>query len=244
MNFEGKIAIVTGASRGIGRAITEDLVIHGAKVLGTATTQSGADIISQYLGCHGKGFILNVNNIVSIETALEKIHNDFGEIDILVNNAGITRDKLLIRMKDTEWNEVINTNLTSIFRLSKSVLRTMMKKRNGRIITIGSVIGNTGNIGQSNYAATKAGLIGFTKSLAREIASRGITVNVVAPGFIETDMTVTLSNKQREEIMRKIPIGRLGHVKDIAKAVTFLASEEASYITGETLNVNGGMLMI
>ncbi|VFP78861.1 3-oxoacyl-[acyl-carrier-protein] reductase FabG [Candidatus Erwinia haradaeae] len=244
MNFKGKIAIVTGASRGIGRAITENLTIHGATVLGTATTQNGADAISKYLGSNGKGFLLNVSNIDSIEQTLDHIHGDFGEIDILVNNAGITRDKLLIRMKDDEWNKVIDTNLTSIFRLSKAVLRTMIKKRNGRIINIGSVIGSTGNIGQSNYSATKAGLIGLSKSLAREIASRGITVNVVAPGFIETDMTRTFSAKTREEIMTKIPIGRLGQVQDIAQAVTFLASEAASYITGETLHVNGGMLMI
>ncbi|VFP82151.1 3-oxoacyl-ACP reductase FabG [Candidatus Erwinia haradaeae] len=243
MNFKGKIAIVTGASRGIGRAITENLIIHGATVLGTATTKNGADAISKYLGANGKGFLLNVSNIDSIEKTLDNIHGDFGEIDILVNNAGITRDKLLIRMKDDEWNKVIDTNLTSIFRLSKAVLRTMIKKRNGRIINIGSVIGSTGNVGQSNYSATKAGLIGLSKSLAREIASRGITVNVVAPGFIETDMTRALSAKTREEIMTKIPIGRLGQVQDIAQAVTFLASEAASYITGETLHVNGGMLM-
>ncbi|VFP80039.1 3-oxoacyl-ACP reductase FabG [Candidatus Erwinia haradaeae] len=244
MNFEGKIAMVTGASRGIGRAITENLVIHGAKVLGTATNQNGVDIISKYLGNNGQGILLNVTIKSSIEEILKKIHNDFGSIDILVNNAGITRDNLLIRMKEDEWYEVLNTNLTSIFRLSKAVIRAMIKKRTGRIITIGSVIGTMGNIGQANYAAAKAGLIGLSKSLAQEIASRGITVNVISPGFIDTDMTRSLNNHKRLDIIAKIPIGRFGTAQEIANAVAFLASDDAAYITGETLNINGGMLMV
>ncbi|VFP83271.1 3-oxoacyl-ACP reductase FabG [Candidatus Erwinia haradaeae] len=244
MNFEGKIAMVTGASRGIGRAITETLAARGAKVLGTATNQNGVDTISQYLGAHGKGLLLNVTMASSIEGVLEKIRNDFGAIDILVNNAGITRDHLLMRMQYDEWYDVLNTNLTSVFRLSQAVVRSMIKKRTGRIITIGSVIGTMGNIGQSNYAAAKAGLIGFSKSLAREIASRGITVNIVSPGFIDTDMTRSLSDKKRADIIAEIPIGRFGKAQDIANTVAFLASDEASYITGETLNVNGGMLMV
>ncbi|VFP84433.1 3-oxoacyl-[acyl-carrier-protein] reductase FabG [Candidatus Erwinia haradaeae] len=244
MNFEGKIAMVTGASRGIGRAITETLVAHGAKVLGTATTQNGVDAISKYLGEHGNGLLLNVTITSSIEGVLEKIRNDFGEVDILVNNAGITRDNLLMRMQNDEWYDVLNTNLTSVFRLSKAVVRAMMKKRTGRIITIGSIVGTMGNIGQTNYAATKAGLIGFSKALAREIASRGITVNVVSPGFVDTDMTRSLTPKKRADVIDKIPIGRFGTVQDIANAVAFLASDEAAYITGETLHVNGGMLMV
>ncbi|VFP80626.1 3-oxoacyl-ACP reductase FabG [Candidatus Erwinia haradaeae] len=244
MNFEGKIAMVTGASRGIGRAITETLAAHGAKVLGTATSQYGADAISNYLGNHGKGVLLNVKIVSSIEHVLEKIRSDFGEIDILVNNAGIIRDNLIMRMKDDEWHDVLNTNLTPIFRLSRAVIRAMIKKRTGRIITIGSIVGTMGNIGQANYAAAKAGIIGFSKSLAREIASRGITVNVVSPGFIDTEMTRSLSAKRREDMMSKVPIGRLGLAEEIAHAVAFLASEEAAYITGETLHVNGGMLMI
>ncbi|GAA0336673.1 3-oxoacyl-ACP reductase FabG [Morganella psychrotolerans] len=244
MSFEGKIALVTGASRGIGRAIAEKLVARGATVIGTATSESGAAAISEYLGAKGKGFALNVTDSASIDQVLEKIRAEFGEIDILVNNAGITRDNLLMRMKEDEWQDILDTNLSSIFRLSKAVMRAMMKKRYGRIITIGSVVGTMGNAGQANYAAAKAGLIGFSKSLAREIASRGITVNVVAPGFIETDMTRALTEDQRAGILSQVPANRLGDADEIASAVAFLASDEAAYITGETLHVNGGMYMI
>ena len=244
MGFDGKIALVTGASRGIGRAIAEDLVARGATVIGTATSENGAQAISEYLGGKGKGFVLNVTENDSIEKFLAEVRAEFGEIDILVNNAGITRDNLLMRMKDDEWQDIINTNLSSVFRLSKAVMRAMMKKRYGRIITIGSVVGTMGNAGQANYAAAKAGVIGFSKSLAREVASRGITVNVVAPGFIETDMTRALTDDQRAGILSQVPANRLGDAKEIASAVAFLASDEASYITGETLHVNGGMYMI
>ncbi|WP_431295712.1 3-oxoacyl-ACP reductase FabG [Rahnella sp. PAMC 25559] len=244
MSFEGKIALVTGASRGIGRAIAEKLVAGGAKVIGTATSEKGAEAIGEYLGDKGKGIMLNVVDSASIEQVLTTIRAEFGEIDILVNNAGITRDNLLMRMKDDEWQDILDTNLTSVFRLSKAVMRAMMKKRCGRIITIGSVVGTMGNAGQANYAAAKAGLIGFSKSLAREVASRGITVNVVAPGFIETDMTRALTDDQRAGILSSVPANRLGDAKEIASAVAFLASDEASYITGETLHVNGGMYMI
>ncbi|MDR0806308.1 MAG: 3-oxoacyl-ACP reductase FabG [Enterobacteriaceae bacterium] len=243
MKLEGKIALVTGASRGIGRAIAEKLASEGACVIGTATTEKGAAAISEYLG-HGKGMALNVTDSASIESVLESIRAEFGEIDILINNAGITRDNLLMRMKDDEWQEIIDTNLTSVFRLSKAVMRAMMKKRYGRIITIGSVVGTMGNAGQTNYAAAKAGLIGFSKSLAREVASRGITVNVVAPGFIETDMTRALTDEQRSGILSQVPANRLGEAKEIASATAFLASDEAGYITGETLHVNGGMYML
>jgi len=244
MSFEGKIVLVTGASRGIGRAIAESFVARGAKVIGTATSESGAQAISQYLGESGKGFMLDVVDAQSIDSVLKLIREEFGEIDILVNNAGITRDNLLMRMKDDEWQDILDTNLTSVFRLSKAVMRAMMKKRFGRIITIGSVVGTMGNAGQANYAAAKAGLIGFSKSLAREVASRGITVNVVAPGFIETDMTRALTEDQRAGILAQVPASRLGDAKEIASAVAFLASDEAGYITGETLHVNGGMYMI
>ncbi|MNL91920.1 3-oxoacyl-[acyl-carrier-protein] reductase FabG [compost metagenome] len=244
MSFEGKVVLVTGASRGIGRAIAESFVARGAKVIGTATSESGAEAISSYLGANGKGFALNVVDAQSIDSVLASIRAEFGEIDILVNNAGITRDNLLMRMKDDEWQDILNTNLTSVFRLSKAVMRAMMKKRFGRIITIGSVVGTMGNAGQANYAAAKAGLIGFSKSLAREVASRGITVNVVAPGFIETDMTRALTDDQRAGILSSVPANRLGDAKEIASAVAFLASDEAGYITGETLHVNGGMYMI
>ncbi|MGC6386496.1 3-oxoacyl-ACP reductase FabG [Ewingella sp. S1.OA.A_B6] len=244
MSFEGKIALITGASRGIGRAIAEKLAAGGATVIGTATSEKGAEAISEYLGENGKGIALNVVDSASIEQVLATIRAEFGEIDILVNNAGITRDNLLMRMKDDEWQDILDTNLTSVFRLSKAVMRAMMKKRFGRIITIGSVVGTMGNAGQANYAAAKAGLIGFSKSLAREIASRGITVNVVAPGFIETDMTRALTDDQRAGILSSVPANRLGDAKEIASAVAFLASDEASYITGETLHVNGGMYMI
>lgn len=244
MSFEGKIVLVTGASRGIGRAIAESFVARGATVIGTATSDSGAEAISSYLGTHGKGFKLDVVDAQSIDSVLGAIREQFGEIDILVNNAGITRDNLLMRMKDDEWQDILDTNLTSVFRLSKAVMRAMMKKRFGRIVTIGSVVGTMGNAGQANYAAAKAGLIGFSKSLAREVASRGITVNVVAPGFIETDMTRALTEEQRAGILTQVPANRLGDAKEIANAVAFLASDEAGYITGETLHVNGGMYMI
>ncbi|WP_174847396.1 3-oxoacyl-ACP reductase FabG [Yersinia artesiana] len=244
MSFEGKIALVTGASRGIGRAVAELLAERGARVIGTATSEKGAEAISAYLGDQGKGLMLNVVDPESIESVLETIRAEFGEVDILVNNAGITRDNLLMRMKDDEWQDIIDTDLTSVFRLSKAVLRAMMKKRFGRIITIGSVVGTMGNAGQVNYAAAKAGLIGFSKSLAREVASRGITVNVVAPGFIETDMTKALTDDQRAGILAQVPASRLGEAKEIASAVAFLASDEAGYISGETLHVNGGMYMI
>ncbi len=244
MSFDGKIALVTGASRGIGRAIAEDLIARGATVIGTATSENGAEAISAYLGEKGKGFALNVTDVDSIEHVLGAIRAEFGEIDILVNNAGITRDNLLMRMKEDEWQDILDTNLTSVFRLSKAVMRAMMKKRHGRIITIGSVVGTMGNAGQANYAAAKAGLIGFSKSLAREVASRGITVNVIAPGFIETDMTQALTEEQRAGILTQVPANRLGDAKEIASAVAFLASDEAGYITGETLHVNGGMYMI
>ena len=244
MNLEGKIALVTGASRGIGRSIAELLVERGATVIGTATSESGAAAISEYLGENGKGLALNVTDTDSIEAVLKQINADFGAIDILVNNAGITRDNLLMRMKDDEWTDIMDTNLTSIFRLSKAVLRGMMKKRQGRIINVGSVVGTMGNAGQTNYAAAKAGVIGFTKSMAREVASRGVTVNTVAPGFIETDMTKALNDEQRAATLANVPAGRLGDPREIASAVVFLASPEAAYITGETLHVNGGMYMV
>jgi 3-oxoacyl-[acyl-carrier protein] reductase len=244
MNLEGKIALVTGASRGIGRAIAELLVERGATVIGTATSESGAAAISEYLGENGKGLALNVTDVESIEATLKTINDEFGAIDILVNNAGITRDNLLMRMKDDEWNDIIDTNLTPIFRMSKAVLRGMMKKRAGRIINVGSVVGTMGNAGQANYAAAKAGVIGFTKSMAREVASRGVTVNTVAPGFIETDMTKALNDEQRAATLSNVPAGRLGDPREIASAVAFLASPEAAYITGETLHVNGGMYMV
>lgn len=244
MRLDGKVVLITGASRGIGRAIAEGFVARGAKVIGTATSKSSAETINSYLGENGKGLILNIVDILSIDSLLLDIYAEFGEIDILVNNAGITRDSLLMRMRDDQWQDIINTNLTSVFRLSKAVIRAMIKKRFGRVITIGSVVGSMGNIGQTNYAAAKAGLIGFSKSLAREVASRGITVNVVAPGFIETDMTRALTDNQRAGILSSVPANRLGDAQEIASAVAFLASDEAGYITGETLHVNGGMYMI
>lgn len=244
MNLEGKIALVTGASRGIGRAIAELLVERGATVIGTATSESGAQAISDYLGDHGKGLALNVTNADSVADTIKAINDEFGSIDILVNNAGITRDNLLMRMKDDEWQDIMDTNLTSIFRLSKAVLRGMMKKRHGRVINVGSVVGTMGNAGQANYAAAKAGVIGFTKSMAREVASRGITVNTVAPGFIETDMTKALNDDQRAVTLAQVPAGRLGDPREIASVVAFLASDDAAYMTGETLHVNGGMYMV
>ena len=241
--MQGKIALVTGATRGIGRAVAEELVSKGAFVIGTATSEKGAESISAYLGEKGKGLVLNVADQASIDAVLEQIKQEFGDIDILVNNAGITRDNLLMRMKDEEWFDILQTNLSSVYHLSKAMLRTMMKKRFGRIINIGSVVGSMGNAGQTNYCAAKAGLIGFSKALAKEVASRGITVNVVAPGFIATDMTDVLSDELKNNLLTQIPAGRLGEPKDIAKAVAFLASEDASYINGTTLHVNGGMYM-
>ncbi|EKE72209.1 3-oxoacyl-ACP reductase FabG [Gallaecimonas xiamenensis] len=242
MSLTGKIALVTGASRGIGRAIAERLAAQGATVFGTATSDKGAEAISSYLG-EGRGLNLNVTSSDSIDAVLATVKDRAGDLDILVNNAGITRDNLLMRMKDEEWDEVIDTNLKSLYRLSKAVLRPMMKKRAGRIISVGSVVGTMGNQGQVNYAAAKAGLLGFTKSLAREVASRNITVNAVAPGFIDTDMTRELTDDQKSAIFGQVPLARLGSPAEIASAVVFLASNEAGYITGETLHVNGGMVM-
>lgn len=241
--MQRKIALVTGATRGIGRAIAQELADRNVFVIGTATSEKGADAISAYLGEKGTGLVLNVADKLSIETILTQINEKFGDIDILVNNAGITRDNLLMRMKEEEWFDIMQTNLTSVFYLSKALLRSMMKKRFGRIITIGSVVGSMGNPGQSNYCAAKAGLIGFSKGLAKEVASRGITVNVVAPGFIATDMTEVLTEEQKSGILSNVPAGRLGEPKDIAKAVAFLASDDAGYITGTTLHVNGGLYM-
>lgn len=245
--LSGDIALVTGASRGIGQAIAQLLASSGAKVIGTATSDAGAAAITQRfseLGLTGRGAVLNVGDPASITELLKDIESQEGTPSILVNNAGITRDNLLMRMKDEEWDELLAVNLGSVFRLSKGVLRGMMKARKGRIITIASVVGVMGNAGQTNYAAAKAGIIGFSKSLAREVGSRNITVNVVAPGFIATDMTAQLSEEQRQRLTEQVPVGRLGHVDDIAQAVLFLASPHAGYITGETLHVNGGMYMI
>ena len=241
--MQGKIALVTGATRGIGRAVAEELASKGAFVIGTATSEKGAESISAYLGEKGRGLVLNVADQASIDAVLEYIKQEFGDIDILVNNAGITRDNLLMRMKDEEWFDILQTNLSSVYHLSKAMLRSMMKKRFGRIINIGSVVGSMGNAGQTNYCAAKAGLIGFSKALAKEVASRGITVNVVAPGFIATDMTEVLSEELKNNLLTQIPAGRLGEPKDIAKAVAFLASDDAAYINGTTLHVNGGMYM-
>jgi 3-oxoacyl-[acyl-carrier protein] reductase len=241
------IALVTGASRGIGRAIAHELGQRGATVIGTATTEAGATGITQWLrevGCKGRGIVLNVASPESVDAALKNIEGSEGAPSILVNNAGITRDNLLLRMKPDEWDDIINTNLGSVYRLSKAVLRGMMKARRGRIISIASVVGVMGNAGQTNYAAAKAGIIGFSKSLAREIGSRGITVNVVAPGFIATDMTAQLPLEQQQQLIQQIALGRLGEAQDIANAVAFLASPQAGYITGETLHVNGGMHMV
>ncbi len=242
--LEGKIALVTGASRGIGQAIAQRLGEAGASVVGTATTAGGAEAISSQLAdLGGRGMRLDVTDPDSVSELVAATTKEFGAPTILVNNAGITRDNLLMRMKDEEWQAIIDTNLTSVYRMSKAVLRGMMKQREGRIVSISSVVGATGNPGQANYAAAKAGLIGFTKSLAREVGSRGITVNAVAPGFIDTDMTRALSDEQRDALLGNIPLGRLGEAGDIAEAVLFLASPRAAYITGETLHVNGGMYM-
>lgn len=244
MNLENEVVLVTGASRGIGKAIAQTLAAAGATVVGTATSEGGAEKITEYLSAKGgKGMCLNVADDASIKDVIKAIKDEFGAISILVNNAGITRDNLLMMMKDDQWNDIIQTNLTSIFKLSKAVVRPMMKARKGRIINIASVVGLTGNAGQTNYSAAKAGILGFSKSLAREIGSRGITVNTVAPGFIDTDMTRELPEEQRETLISQIPLNKLGDPQDIANAVAFLASPEAAYITGETINVNGGMHM-
>lgn len=241
--MDKKIALVTGASRGIGRAIAERLAKDGFFVVGTATSDAGSEAISAYLAENGCGLKLNVADSDSIENVLKTINDEFGTPVVLVNNAGITRDNLLMRMKDEEWDDIINTNLTSIFRMSKAVIRGMMKAKGGRIINIGSVVGATGNAGQANYAAAKAGMVGFSKSLAKEVGSRNITVNTVAPGFIDTDMTRELSDDHKNALLGSIALGRLGQAEEIAHAVSFLASEGAAYITGETLHVNGGMFM-
>lgn len=241
--LKGEIALVTGASRGIGASIAQALAAAGAAVIGTATTQSGADGITAALDGKGRGIVLNVVDDESIQAAVKDVQSNEGSPSILVNNAGITKDNLLMRMKQDEWDDVIATNLTGLFKLSKACVRGMMKARKGRIINIASVIAVMGNAGQANYAASKAGTIGFTKSLAREIGSRGITVNVVAPGFIDTDMTRALAEEQRAGMLSQIPLGRLGEGADIANAVLFLASASGAYITGETLHVNGGMVM-
>lgn len=239
----GKIALVTGASRGIGKAIVNTLAARRAKVIGTATTEIRAKAINN-LYDNVQGVVLNMNDPNSIIRTINNIRNRFGEIDILVNNAGIIRDNLLIHMKEDDWQDVLEINLSSVFRISKAVVRSMIKKRNGRIINISSVIGIIGNTGQTNYTASKAGVIGFSKALAHEIASCGITVNVVAPGFIKTDMTKSLRKTQQDNILARIPIGRFGNTQEVANAVAFLASDEAAYITGETLHVNGGMCMV
>jgi 3-oxoacyl-[acyl-carrier protein] reductase len=241
--LENDIALVTGASRGIGQAIARALAGAGAKVIGTATSEAGAQGISSWLGSNGRGVVLDVGSAASIEALLADLDARNEMPTILVNNAAITRDNLLLRMKPDDWDVVITTNLTSVFRLSKACLRRMMKERRGRIVSLTSIVGLTGNAGQANYAAAKAGILGFTKSLAKEIASRGVTVNAVAPGFIDTDMTRALDEGQRAALTSQVPMARLGSVEDIAAAVLFLCSPGASYITGETLHVNGGMYM-
>lgn len=244
--LEGKIALVTGASRGIGKAISDMLGTQGATVIGTATTEAGAEAISERFaaaGIVGEGMCLDVSDEASVEAVVKAISDKFGAVGILVNNAGITRDNLLMRMKAEEWDDIMQTNLSALYRTCKACLRGMMKARHGRIINIGSVVGMMGNPGQTNYSASKAGMIGFTRSLAREVGSRGITANTVAPGFIETDMTRAMSEEQRSAMAAQIPLQRLGSPEDIAAAVVFLASGAGAYITGETLNVNGGMSM-
>ena len=242
-DFNGQVALVTGASRGIGAAIAGSLVAAGATVVGTATSDSGAEQISGTLGTSGRGAVLDVSSDDSVQALISDIQANEGPPTIVVNNAGITKDNLVLRMKAEEWDSVLSTNLSGVFRVCKATLRGMMKARGGRIINIASVIGLMGNPGQANYAAAKAGIIGFSKSLAREVGSRNITVNVVAPGFIDTDMTRVLAEEQRAAMLGQVPLGRLGAAEDIANAVTFLASDAAAYVTGETLHVNGGMLM-
>lgn len=244
--MQGKLAVVTGATRGIGRAIALALGRQGATVVGTATTEGGAATITGYLeeaGIQGRGVVLDVTDPTATEAVLDTIRKSFGNIAILVNNAGITRDTLLLRMKDEDWDAVLDTNLKAVYRLSKAVLRGMMKARFGRIINVGSVVGSTGNPGQVNYVAAKAGLAGFTKALAQEVGSRNITVNCVAPGFIDTDMTRVLAEEQKAKLLERIPLGRLGAPEDIAEAVAYLASDRAAYVTGTTLHVNGGLHM-
>jgi 3-oxoacyl-[acyl-carrier protein] reductase len=246
MSLQGQVALVSGASRGIGQAIAKHLAQAGAIVVGTATTAAGAAAITQYLaesGNNGKGVVLNVNDAAQVDSVISTVQREFGAILILVNNAGITRDNLLMRMGDEEWDDILNTNLRSVFRLSRAVMRGMMKAKTGRIINISSVVGAAGNAGQTNYAAAKAGMIGFTKALAREVGSRNITVNCVAPGFIDTDMTRALTEEQHRALLASIALGRLGSVDDIAAAVGYLASPGAAYVTGTTLHVNGGMYM-
>ncbi|WP_303905853.1 3-oxoacyl-ACP reductase FabG [Thiohalomonas denitrificans] len=246
MSWNDEIALVTGASRGIGEAIALELGSRGATVIGTATSDKGAEAITarlQEAGVKGQGLKLDVTDTDSVAEAIKAVQEAFGAVTILVNNAGITRDNLLMRMKDEEWDTIIDTNLSSAYRMAKACLRAMTKARRGRIVNIASVVGVSGNAGQVNYSAAKAGLIGFSKSLAREVGARGITVNAVAPGFIDTDMTRALPDKQKEALLGQIPLGRLGAPKEIAAAVAFLASPEAGYITGETLHVNGGMYM-
>tara|TARA_B110000008_G_C16923936_1_gene545912 strand:+ start:667 stop:1407 length:741 start_codon:yes stop_codon:yes gene_type:complete len=245
--LNGKLVLVTGASRGIGQAIAMTLGEAGATIIGTATSDEGADNISRIFSDNsilGKGMKLNVTDNDQIIELLKAVFDEFGTVDILVNNAGITRDNILVRMKEEEWDDIINTNLSSVYRMSKAVLRGMIKKRSGRIISITSVVGAMGNAGQSNYAAAKAGIMGFTKSLAREVGVRGITVNAIAPGFIETDMTNSLPEDQKAALASQIPMGRLGTVNEIAQAVLFLASDSGSYITAQTLHVNGGMYSV
>jgi len=245
--LEGKVVLVTGASRGIGQAIALALGGAGATVIGTATSETGAEKISETFennNISGKGMTLNVTDNNQISELINTISQNYGSVDILINNAGITRDNLLMRMKEEEWNEIMNTNLASVYKLSKSVLRGMIKKKAGRIISITSVVGATGNAGQTNYAAAKAGIMGFTKSLAREVGVRGITVNAVAPGFIQTDMTDALSEDQKDELAAQIPMGRLGTVNEVAEAVLFLAGDSGAYITAQTLHVNGGMYTV
>ena len=245
-SLKNKISLVTGASRGIGAAIAIELAKCGASVIGTATSEKGAEIIKKSFEINkvkGQAMVLDVNSNASIETLMNKINEEFGTVDILINNAGITRDTLLMRMKEEDWDAVISTNLKSVYKLSQAVLRGMMKNRSGRIINISSVVGHMGNAWQTNYAAAKAGINGFTKSLAQEVGSRGITVNAIAPGFIDTDMTTALDDTQRESLLKHIPLAKLGQPQDIAQAVCFLASDAANYITGETIHVNGGMLM-
>jgi len=244
---DGKLVLVTGATRGIGKAIALTLGEAGATVIGTATTESGADNVSKVFAenkISGRGIKLDVTDNEQISSLVKIVNDDFGPIDILINNAGITRDNILIRMKDDEWEDIIDTNLSSVYKMSKSVLRGMIKNRSGRIISITSVVGAMGNAGQSNYAAAKAGMIGFTKSLAREVGVRGITVNAIAPGFIETDMTDNLPNDQKEALASQIPMGRLGTSDEVANVVLFLAGDGGSYITGQTLHVNGGMYTV
>lgn len=246
MNLEGEVALVTGASRGIGKAIARKLASYGASVVGTSTTAGGADGISAQLqeqGYRGSGVVLDVTRPDAIPELVKGINEEFGVVSVLVNNAGITRDNLLMRMKAQDWDLILATDLSSVYHLSKACLRGMMKSRRGRVINISSVVGLMGNAGQSNYAAAKAGMIGFTKSLAREVGARGITVNAVAPGFIDTEMTRALNEEQRQELLLQIPLNRLGGCEDVADTVAFLASEGAAYITGETINVNGGMYM-